>query len=1057
MSSPDRGPGDIDHPVRRYYRACALGGAAAGLVFAWMLAIGRLDFLQSHGLDGFYDAQADAWLDGRWDIPRERLGFEAFIVDGKAYEYFGPFPALLRVPFAGFDSLDGRLTQLSIFAAFAVLMVAISRLLWRVRSLARKEAVLTRAECVAAGAFVFVVGAGSVVMFLASRPIVYHEAELWGAAWAIVALTAVLDFVARPGGRSLAVAAVAARSRMLTRGSVGVAPIVALGIVFVAVGLDVIARRTNWRALAAPRRWCAVGGPADGPTYLGRMFAAVIVPVALYSVVNVAKFDHPWEIPIDKQIATVIDPVRPGIFETTDGSLFAPKFVPTAAWAVFRPDAIAFDGVFPFVTFPARADVIGDITFASVDPAASLPASMPLLFVVGIVGTVAIWRPRRDGPGLAPLRTLTIGGLAAGFGVITIPYVNQRYLSDFMPLLVVVAAAGLHVIVRWAYDAPPTRRPWVRAVASAGVALAIVSVWFNAGLALQYQRAYSPFTANAERAAYVRFQHALDEHLPGGQRLRVRRGSVLPAEPEPAGTVFVVGDCEAVYWTDGVMWFPIERTPASGYHPLTVTFAERPEGTHETLLLSGPADAPDRLEVVHGVDDLVRLQLTSPHLDGPVTGEAFHARRQGEPVALDIVYDTRNGVLEVDADGEPRLRDRVPPGARAGDHRRNSGGAPRPRLQWHRRARPRRDAVLRRSDCVGAAVSSESARAGNEESRPRGKRGRAGTIRELGREEGRDTGLRYMPAFDGLRALAVLAVLLYHGDVSWAGAATSASTRSSSCQRLPDHEPAARRVAVDRDAIDLQAFWSRRARRLLPALVVVLAAVAVYAAIVAPPNELRPAAARRVRDARLRRELEPDLLGPVVLRPVRGTVAVAAHRGRSRSRSSSTCVWPLVVLGLLLRGGAAHAARSSRRARCSRRRRPCSMAVLYEPGRDPSRVYYGTDTRAQSLLIGATARDAARSTHCGVHRCAPVAHARCTPPRSSRSACCCHLGRRPAKATAGSTAAGSRSRPCSCDRHRERHAAERHRAARALLVVAAAWSIGLISYGLYLWHWPIFV
>src|SRR5206468_1964153 len=29
------------------------------------------------------------------------------------------------------------------------------------------------------------------------------------------------------------------------------------------------------------------------------------------------------------------------------------------------------------------------------------------------------------------------------------------------------------------------------------------------------------------------------------------------------------------------------------------------------------------------------------------------------------------------------------------------------------------------------------------------------------------------------------------------------------------------------------------------------------------------------------------------------------------------------------------------------------MAVLYRPGHDPSRVYYGTDTRAQSLLMGA--------------------------------------------------------------------------------------------------------
>ena len=29
------------------------------------------------------------------------------------------------------------------------------------------------------------------------------------------------------------------------------------------------------------------------------------------------------------------------------------------------------------------------------------------------------------------------------------------------------------------------------------------------------------------------------------------------------------------------------------------------------------------------------------------------------------------------------------------------------------------------------------------------------------------------------------------------------------------------------------------------------------------------------------------------------------------------------------------------------------MAVLFTPGRDPSRVYYGTDTHATGLLIGA--------------------------------------------------------------------------------------------------------
>ena len=37
------------------------------------------------------------------------------------------------------------------------------------------------------------------------------------------------------------------------------------------------------------------------------------------------------------------------------------------------------------------------------------------------------------------------------------------------------------------------------------------------------------------------------------------------------------------------------------------------------------------------------------------------------------------------------------------------------------------------------------------------------------------------------------------------------------------------------------------------------------------------------------------------------------------------------------------------------------MAFLYEPGADPSRVYYGTDTRAQSLLVGAFLALALRS------------------------------------------------------------------------------------------------
>ena len=70
-------------------------------------------------------------------------------------------------------------------------------------------------------------------------------------------------------------------------------------------------------------------------------------------------------------------------------------------------------------------------------------------------------------------------------------------------------------------------------------------------------------------------------------------------------------------------------------------------------------------------------------------------------------------------------------------------------------------------------------------------------------------------------------------------------------------------------------------------------------------------------------------------------------------------VWPfLLMLGTALRAGA-----EARRPACARGSPPSPwprrsarailMAVLYHPSLDPSRVYYGTDTRALELLVGA--------------------------------------------------------------------------------------------------------
>src|SRR3954463_7856317 len=94
----------------------------------------------------------------------------------------------------------------------------------------------------------------------------------------------------------------------------------------------------------------------------------------------------------------------------------------------------------------------------------------------------------------------------------------------------------------------------------------------------------------------------------------------------------------------------------------------------------------------------------------------------------------------------------------------------------------------------------------------------------------------YQPALDGMRALAVLAVIAYHNDYDWAvggflgvDAFFVLSGFLITTLLVLEYRRA--------DSIGLVAFWGRRLRRLLPALLLVLLFCAVYAVAVVPPLE----------------------------------------------------------------------------------------------------------------------------------------------------------------------------------------------------------------------------
>jgi peptidoglycan/LPS O-acetylase OafA/YrhL len=95
--------------------------------------------------------------------------------------------------------------------------------------------------------------------------------------------------------------------------------------------------------------------------------------------------------------------------------------------------------------------------------------------------------------------------------------------------------------------------------------------------------------------------------------------------------------------------------------------------------------------------------------------------------------------------------------------------------------------------------------------------------------------LRYEPALDGVRGVAVLAVIGYHARVGWLRGGFIGvdvffvlSGYLITALLLAEH--------AQTGGIEVRAFYARRARRLLPALFLLLLGVAAYSAFVASPG-----------------------------------------------------------------------------------------------------------------------------------------------------------------------------------------------------------------------------
>jgi peptidoglycan/LPS O-acetylase OafA/YrhL len=208
-----------------------------------------------------------------------------------------------------------------------------------------------------------------------------------------------------------------------------------------------------------------------------------------------------------------------------------------------------------------------------------------------------------------------------------------------------------------------------------------------------------------------------------------------------------------------------------------------------------------------------------------------------------------------------------------------------------------------------------------------------------------DSRLPYLPGIDALRAIAVLAVFLYHAGVGWMpGGFLGVDVFFVISGYLITSLLLSERRRTGR--VRLGQFWLRRARRLLPAVGVLIAVTMIVAAIVEPDRltELRgDAISSLAYVANWHFIFAHQSYFDQFQRP-----SLFRHLWSLSVEEQFYLFWPLVFaagmawLGRkrLLVGVLAGAAASL-----------VLMWVLFDPT-DASRVYYGTDTHAAGLLLG---------------------------------------------------------------------------------------------------------
>jgi len=521
---------------RRFCFSLSIGAAIVLVPYLWVLTVdwnGSPSLFRTvnpgRTLGNFYDLQGRALLAGHLYVPNGSLGEEAFLHDGHQYMYFGLFPSLIRLPvLLVTHSLDGRMTAISILLAWIVTAVMSGIVLWHCRLALRGASGLGAAEAATYAIVFAAILGGSALVNLAANPWVYSEAIAWSIALSLVVTVAMLALLARPSWWRVAMLFLSVLAVNLTRGTTGFAW---------SAGAVAAGAWLGWRRRAG-----------DTPNLWLPTIAAGVIPLLVSFGISWLKFGVFNGYPLQDQVA----------FRTlhlariNHGHYFSLNYLPTGLSTYFGSLGVHVSSVFPFFTLP-QYPVQGaahTVLFGS-EQMTSVPGSMPLLLILTMVGVLGILRP--SSPQSVRLMSIPLVAATLSAGVLLVfGFLDNRFVGDFLPLLVIGSAVGLPVV--WQYLG--SQGHWAQ-----WCAVGVISLLSAYSLAVNVGMSITPtgWWSSEQAAAYVRAQERVGSVLGSPVTDNVVYRSSLP-DSGPVGQIVIVGRCAGVYFAASTglkNWIPI--------------------------------------------------------------------------------------------------------------------------------------------------------------------------------------------------------------------------------------------------------------------------------------------------------------------------------------------------------------------------------------------------------------------------------------------------------------------------------------------------------------------